>query len=99
MGIFNLFCNRKPVAPVTEEPATPVKTKRDYKSAPGHYKPRSRAMVRLDNIAAAAGVGYNHAKKTALAYGFNLRYRKNGKVAVAADKAKELHAILWDEKA
>lgn len=65
MGIFNLFRNRKPVTPVTEgtqttqvepatqvEPVTPVKLKRNYKSAPGHYKPKAN-FVRLDNIAAA----------------------------------------------
>lgn len=104
MGIFNLFRNRKPVAPVTEEmqttqvePATPVKLKRDYKSAPGHYKPKSN-FVRLDNIAAAAGVGYKFARKIVNENDIMVN-RRHRKCFIPKDDAIKLHRYLWNEKA
>lgn len=104
MGIFNLFRNRKPVAPVTEgtqttqvEPATPVKLKRDYKSAPGHYKPKAN-FVRLDNIAAAAGVSYEFARKAVKQSNIELN-RRHRKCFVRKEDATRSHAYLWNEKA
>lgn len=104
MGIFNLFRNRKPVAPVTEgtqttqvEPATPVKLKRDYKSAPGHYKPKSN-FVRLDNIAAAAGVRYSKVTEAIKAQEIETN-RRHRKCFVRKEDAIILHTCLWNEKA
>lgn len=104
MGIFNLFRSRKPVARITEgtqttqvETATPVKLKRDYKSAPGHYKPKTN-FVRLDNIAAAAGVHY--AKVTQAIKAQEIKtYAWKRKCFVCKEDAIILHNCLWNEKA
>ena len=104
MGIFYLFRKRKPVAPFSEgiqttqvEPATPVKLKRDYKSAPGHYRPICN-YVRLDNIAAAAGVHY--AKVTQAIKAQEIKtYAWKCKCFVRKEDAIRLHTCLWNEKA
>lgn len=100
MGIFSFLfgCKKPQVAQSAQvESLTPVKKKRDYKSEPGRYKPKCN-FVRLDNIAAAAGVGYSKALKAVktsdidIYWWFHKRY-------VSKEDAIKLHTYLWNEKA
>ena len=96
MGIFDFFKrNRKSGCPVTE---VQPESKRDYKSAPGRYNPKTD-LVRLANVAQAAGVSYDVAKHYADALGMPQQMIKS-RLYVDKLDALELHRILWDyEKA
>ena len=104
MGIFSFLFRRKGVSSVKKETETmqvesiePAASKRDYKSAPGCYKPKSN-FVRLDGVARAAGVPYKFAKMAVIQCNIELNWR-HGKCFINKTDAIKLHSFLWNEKA
>lgn len=77
------------------EPVKSVK-KRDYKSAPGRYAPRYE-LVRLDNVAIAAGVCHGTAMKCALKKNIEIT-QKGCRKYIGRYDAIYLHSILWNQR-
>lgn len=100
MGLIKLFKRRpeSPAVPVAEkQPEKPVK--RDYKSVPGHYKPRTK-YVRISNLARAAGVDVSVVRRYASRYDIEIIYvRERQHAVMAKNDAIIIHKEIWDEKA
>lgn len=102
MGILDLFKRRpeRPAAPVAEQqpetPVAPVKAKRDYKSKPGHYKPR-REYVRVDNIARAAGVKAVDVLNIVTENDGKIVRYKHGRLYLTAADAVYIHGKIWEQ--
>lgn len=103
MGILDLFKRRpeSPAAPVAEQqPETPVatvKAKRDYKSEPGHYKP-CRKIVRVDNVALAAGTSVTDVRIVANAANRKVFKNAQGRLCMTAEDAIYVHGKIWAGK-
>lgn len=99
MCILKLFKRRpeSPAVPVAEqqpEPqVSPTEPKRDYRSEPGHYKPKCE-LVRLSNVAQAAGVSYKTAKEFADKMG--MKQQRKSKLYISNKDAVLLHKTLCD---